>query len=537
MDWVRYPIYHPLAMSKKNKSHSNQVVFCLFDKNHYSCYNLFSEGEKNMAKQLSIFDLLESPKAIINPLLRDYQIKAIADINQAWCAYNSVMLQMPTGTGKTTVFCEIMKQNADKKILVVVHRIELVHQIADRLAQFGLSCGIINADIQGDLSENIQVASIQTFSRRDKNKYPKFDLIIIDEAHHATAESYKRLWEIYPYSKFLGVTATPIRLSGEGFTDLFEFMITTPQIKEFIEMGYLCEVKQYAGYCPDLSGIKVSKGDYDTTELNNILDKSYIASLYKSYQRHALNKKVVIFCASVEHSREVAQNFKSKGVNICHLDATTKKDERDEILRKFKVGEITGISNVGIISEGFDVPDCEAILLAAPTKSISKYLQMVGRALRPTPDKPHAIILDCSNMYLELGLAVSNRKWTLEPTKEKRRKVEDFAMFRNGIITRVKPEEVEGIELQEIDEDLAKLVYLEDFIKETIKKGHKGYYAWYKYLDHKGSDPLSLKEFNYIKNRLVSTFKGNVNPGFFYYRGIELGLINAPAKKSVEALV
>ena len=195
----------------------------------------------------------------MNVTLRDYQVKGINDIIDAWKEEQSVLFQMPTGTGKTTLFCEIARRFTtefypNKKILIVTHRRELVEQVYTRLVtDFHLPAGIIAANILGIQSSPIQIASIQTLVRRQEHHKDIFSLVIIDEAHHALASTYRKLWDFYPSSKFLGVTATPIRTNGKGFQDLFKRLIYSETVKWFIKNNYLANIKYFANHSPDIS--------------------------------------------------------------------------------------------------------------------------------------------------------------------------------------------------------------------------------------------------------------------------------------------
>lgn len=234
----------------------------------------------------------------MNVRLRDYQINGIDDIINAWTDCKSVLFQMPTGTGKTTLFCEIVRKFTkelypDKKVLIITHRKELVEQAFNRLvSDFHLTTGIISSNFIGIQSSPIQVASIQTLVRRDEHQKDIFSLVIIDEAHHALASTYRQLWDFYPSSKFLGVTATPIRTNGEGFQDLFDKLITTASIKWFIKNNHLSDIRYFANHTPDVSNIKLRAGDYDETELSEVMqDNAVMADLVQSYIDFALEKK------------------------------------------------------------------------------------------------------------------------------------------------------------------------------------------------------------------------------------------------------
>ena len=227
--------------------------------------------------------------------LRPYQTEGIRDIFDAWNPLTqnlmNVLFQMPTGTGKTTVFSEIVRRARlrHKQVLIVVHRKELVEQIAERLAHFQVDAGIISGSIKPDKDKAVQVATIQTLSKRD---YPDADIVIIDECHHAKAETYKKLWDIYPDARFLGVTATPIRMNGEGFSDLFDILINSGKLSDFIKKNYLVKVRHIVGISPDLSEVKVKMNDYVQNELGEIMqNEQLMADLVDSYQREAARKK------------------------------------------------------------------------------------------------------------------------------------------------------------------------------------------------------------------------------------------------------
>jgi superfamily II DNA or RNA helicase len=242
--------------------------------------------------------------------LRPYQTQGINKIFQAWRTdKRSILFQMPTGTGKTVLFAEIVRMGFEKKrkILIVVHRRELIEQIRQKLDERNIELALIVAGQNLDYTKEIQIASIQTLTRRE---HPEADLIIIDECHHAKAASYRKLWEIYPKAKFLGVTATPIRLNGEGFTDLFDFLITSMSVQEFIDQDFLVPVAQYSSETPDLSGLKIRQGDYATNELSEIMmEGQLMADLIESYQELCPGKSMIVFAVNIEHSKEIAKRY------------------------------------------------------------------------------------------------------------------------------------------------------------------------------------------------------------------------------------
>lgn len=353
-------------------------------------------------------------------MLRDYQLSGIDNIMNAWEDCRSVLFQMPTGTGKTTLFCELVRKFTqelypDKKVLVITHRKELVEQAFNRLvSDFHLTTGAISSNFISNYSAQIQVASIQTLVRRIEHQKDIFSLIIIDEAHHALASTYRQLWNYYPSGKFLGVTATPTRTNGQGFQDLFEKLVTSNSIKWFIKNNYLADSRYYASHTPDVSNIKIKAGDYDETELSEIMqDKSVMADLVQSYKDFADEKKIIVFAVNRAHSNRIVEKYNSCGYPAKSIDTYTSSDERRKIVQDFRDNKFKILCNVNIFTEGFDCPDVEAVQLARPTKSLTLFLQQVGRCMRPHENKNYGIILDNAGLWKEHGLPKMDREWLL----------------------------------------------------------------------------------------------------------------------------
>lgn len=352
--------------------------------------------------------------------LRDYQIKGIIDIIDTWKECRSVLFQMPTGTGKTTLFCEIVRKFItdffpEKKVLIVTHRRELVEQVFNRLvSDFHLTSGIIAASYIGIQSAQIQVASIQTLVRRVQHQEDIFSLVIIDESHHALASTYKLLWDFYPSSKFLGVTATPTRTDGEGFEDLFDRLVTSESIKWFIKNKHLADTRYYASHSPDVSNVRIRGGDYDESELSEIMqDNKLMADLVQSYIDVANNKKVIVFAVNRSHCAKIVEKYNSYGILAKSIDTYTQTEERINIVTDFRNNKFKVLVNVNIFTEGFDCPDVDAVQLARPTKSLTLFIQQVGRCMRPHQGIPYGIILDNAGLWKEHGLPKMEREWTL----------------------------------------------------------------------------------------------------------------------------
>ena len=455
-------------------------------------------------------------------VLRDYQREMLGRINEAWKSCRSVMVQMPTGTGKTVLMSEVIRSERLKvkgekcRILVVAHRRELIEQIQDQIKRTeeqnnkdrGLALalsqseaterteeqnleiirteghknidrvteeqnlGIIRTeghknidtiteeqnfeiirteghkgkDIVIEERDDIVVTSIQKLARA-KEGDPlfaiNFSLIIVDEAHHAVAKTYRRLWEMWPEAKFLGLTATPCRLSGEGFENLFDVLLQSEDIQWFIDKGWLSDF-EYVSARPDslmmhqIGGLKKrgADGDYQTKEMATVMDvPESIAHLYDSYEAFAKGKKGIVYAINQEHASHIAAYYASKGVNCAVIDSTTPTSERDAIVEAYKTslwgqaprqsatwglapgvsrkGQVDVIVNVDIFSEGFDCPEVEFIQLARPTLSLNKYLQQVGRGMRVSEGKECVLILDNVGLYQMFGLPTDARDWHL----------------------------------------------------------------------------------------------------------------------------
>ena len=362
--------------------------------------------------------------------LRPYQQQAKEDIFSAWDECDGVMFQMPTGPGKTRLFSSIISdiktwsvQNGeDVKILIIAHRIELIDQISENLERYKVSHGIIAGGKQRDLRYPVQVASVQTITHRNNLDVAcdlNVNFIIVDEAHHCVANSYKKLWDMYPNAKKLGVTATPWRMNNGGFESVFDKIIISQSIQSFIDAGWLAPYDYYSiSYNSEIQKEIESitefdvEGDYKISALEKKIDTSRIrAQLLDSYLKFAKGKKGIIYSVSRKHSDHICQEYRDAGINIVRIDSKTPKDERKLYVDRFRKGLIDIIVNVDIFSEGFDCPDIEFIQLARPTKSLVKYLQQVGRGLRPTAGKSICLILDNVGLHFQFGLPNSDRNW------------------------------------------------------------------------------------------------------------------------------
>lgn len=360
--------------------------------------------------------------------LRNYQISAKEDIYKAWGTFRSVMFQMPTGTGKTRMFSSIIKDLHDYgaklrepvKILILAHREELISQISESIGKkYRIAHGKIKARHDEEQHYPTQIASVQTLSRRiEKWKHKAFDLIIIDEAHHALAKTYRDIYNEFPNAKLLGVTATPYRLNAEPFPPMFDVLVQSKSIYQFIKEGFLCDYEYYSIKPTSFTQQLINtiprdfSGDYDEQEMIKLLDNKKIrANIFETYEKYAKGKKGIVYTINKAHNQHVYEIYKQNGYSTAVIDSETPPDKRKEIVQQFKSGAITILCNVNIFSEGFDCPDVEFIQLARPTLSLSMYLQQVGRGFRIHDEKDKVIFLDNVGLFNRFGLPSANRKW------------------------------------------------------------------------------------------------------------------------------
>lgn len=361
--------------------------------------------------------------------LRPYQQKAKQEIFESWEEVDSVMFQMPTGTGKTRLFTSIIsdinkysiQRREAVKILIIAHRTELIEQISESLMRYRVAHHVVAGGREKKYYAPVIVASIQTITNRhniEVAKKLKVQFVIIDEAHHSLAASYKKLWEMYPDAKRLGVTATPWRMNHQSFTSLFDKLVLSMPIKDFIKKGFLAPYKYFSlrgdtDIQRTIDDIELdSFGEYKESSMEEKMDIGSIrAQLLDSYQSLAKGKKGIIYAINISHARHICWEYEQAGYRTVCIDSKTPAAERKRLVTQFKKGLIDIIVNVDIFSEGFDCPDIEFIQLARPTRSLVKYLQQVGRGLRPTENKQHCVILDNVGMYSRFGLPDARRHW------------------------------------------------------------------------------------------------------------------------------
>ena len=400
--------------------------------------------------------------------LFDYQEDMKERIEKALRLHRSVMAQMPTGTGKTVLLASVvesfLREHSNCNVWIVAHRRELVSQIRETIQRVFSKTHPSSLTLKGGstafpkplspqgtgdvtapprrseplrskvggpskvspdcLSASafnvpIKAVSIQWLSKHYDEIEEEPGLIVIDEAHHALAKTYKEMWERFPKAKFLGLTATPCRLNGKGFTDLFDVLVQSWGVPEFISKGRLAT---YDFVSIKSDGVtqrlidslqkRGADGDYQNKEMDMLLNKKpSIERLYRSLEEFGKDRKGIVYAINISHAQKITKLYQEHGVKAIAIDSKTPATERQQDIEAFKKGDIQVLVNVDIFSEGFDFPDVEFVQLARPTLSLAKYLQMVGRGLRVAKGKKNCVIIDNVGLYRVFGLPSQVWNW------------------------------------------------------------------------------------------------------------------------------
>lgn len=357
--------------------------------------------------------------------LRDYQQEGVNALRQRFRAGDrNVLYQLPTGGGKTVVFSYITEgaSRRGNRVLILVHRQELIRQTSASLDDIGVPHGIIAPGFTPSW-DNIQVASVQTLVRRLHKIHPP-NLIISDECHHAGAASWGKIFNHFSAANILGVTATPVRLDGKGLGrdsgGVFDSMVNGPAVSTLIDRGFLATPKIYAPPVgADLSNLRKKYGEFVGAETAAALDKPVITGCAVGhYKKLAHGVPAIAFCASVAHAEHVAEQFRAAGYQAASIDGTMHDNDRKRRIRDLGNGGLHVLTSCDIISEGTDIPIVGAAILLRPTASLGLYLQQVGRALRMYEGKTQAIILDHVGNVMRHGLPDEDREWTLEGERQ-----------------------------------------------------------------------------------------------------------------------
>ena len=353
--------------------------------------------------------------------LRPYQDDLIARTRAALSWHRAVVLQAPTGAGKTGLMSYMLGGTAagGHRGMFCVHRQELIDQTHRTFEAFGIPHAIFAAGYPVDLSAPVQLCSIDTLAYRLR-KSPEIAnglaprLLAIDECHHAVSPTWRSVIERFPGVFQVGLSATPERMDGKGLGDIYTEIVQGPQISWLVANGWLAPYEAFAPSVPDVSGMHTHMGDYARKEVEAAMDKpKVVGDIVLNYLQRARGKRAVVFCATVKHSLSVATEFNAAGVVAIHLDGDTPREVRREMVAEFRDGNIDVLTNVDLFGEGFDLPEIEVGIFGRPTKSLPLFMQQCGRTFRTAAGKTHATLFDHAGNLERLGLPDDERNWSL----------------------------------------------------------------------------------------------------------------------------
>lgn len=374
-------------------------------------------------------------------ILRPYQQDAIDGARiELRNGAESVLLIAATGAGKTVVASAIIA-NAEQlgtRTLFLAHRRELIEQTSQKLQAFGVRHGIIMPGYPVRTYERVQVASVQTLAARPDLELD-FELIFIDEAHHASAGTYQKVLRMFPRAKLIGLTATPWRLDGKGLGDIFQSHVIAATPAQLFQQGYLCPLSCWTYRPIDTRGVSVTGGDFNGGALaEKAMDRTVVGDVVREYATHCRGRRALLFAVTIAHSQAMAQAFRAQGIAAEHVDGEMGTDERSAVLERLREGRTHVVCNVNICTEGYDLPSLEAVLLCRPTLSESLYLQMVGRGARTFEGKENCRIHDHARLCPPdvFGHPYDERDFSPKRTAKKTRKdVEQSRMTVGGEVT------------------------------------------------------------------------------------------------------
>lgn len=445
--------------------------------------------------------------------LRHYQTDCVTKLRDGYrLGKRRQVLVSPTGSGKTVLFSFITKSSLDRgqRTLIMAHRAEILAQISKTLTGVGVHHRMLRAGMPTPVNSPVVVASVGTLCRRLK-EFPEPDLVIVDECHHSAASTWASVFAQFSKARFLGVTATPERLDGQGLGLFYDALVRGPEVQWLIDNGFLAKPRYFGPKTVvDTSVIHKVAGEFNRKESAGVFDKPTITGdAVEQYRRICNGKTAIAFCISIEHCNHVAEQFRASGIPAGVIDGSMSDEERARMVSDLAAGRILILCSCELVSEGFDLPSVGAAILLRPTHSLALHLQQIGRSLRPANGKECAYILDHVGNCMRHGFAEEEREWSLDGHAAKKRKEQAifprqckkcFAMFMGpkcpscGLQYETKAREVEQVsgDLAPIDPlKLAAIrlrkteergcMSLEDFQKLGAARGYKPGWAYWRW--------------------------------------------------------
>lgn len=454
--------------------------------------------------------------------LRDYQQDLISRTAAALRRNRAVIIQSPTGSGKTALAVRMLAGARAKgnRCLFLVHRKELMAQTSAALWDQHIEHGLIAAG-RSMSRLPIQVGTIQSVANR-LDRIPPPDIIVPDECHRSVSPTFRKVIDAFPRAKVVGLTATPERTDGHGLGHLYDEIIEGPSMRWLIDHGYLCDYRLLGPKTSvDTSGLHSRAGDYVASEVQAAVDKPrIIGDAVTMYRTHAMGRRCMAFCAGIKHSLHVCEQYRAAGIQAEHIDGMSTDRERSGALGRFRRGETLVLCSVQLAIEGLDIPAVEVVQQLRPTQSLIVYMQSIGRGLRPSPGKRELMILDHVDNWRRHGLPDDDREWSLEWREQKRAADDEDIQVRQcpqcyhiyrlaakcpycnaqaPTKPRAGPEQVDG-ELAEIDKERermerrreqARARTIEELVELGVRRGLKSPAAWaaHTYMARRGRKP------------------------------------------------
>lgn len=355
-----------------------------------------------------------------------FQAEAKPRIITAIENHRSTLICSPTGSGKTVMMSDLMHDwhQAGKRMVAMAPRKELITQLCEKLDTWGLmQYGLITSGSRTQSYAPIQVASLDTLVsravRRKSLVLPLADYVMLDEAHLYMTEQRQQLIQLFPpTTKFVGWTATPGRNDGRPLGNMYDKMVGVIGIKKLIEMGYLVKPRYLAPSLPDMERVRTVNGDYDP-EQSAVKMMPLLGDIVGHWMANAGGRRTVLFAANVNQSQFMANLFQEAGISAEHCDGSM-QEQRDDIFKRFRTGETQVLCNVDLATYGFDLPELDCIIFARPTKSLVRYIQMMGRGMRASPGKSDCLVLDHAGNVHYHGYVEEERYWSLNGVKDPR---------------------------------------------------------------------------------------------------------------------